>query len=136
MQMNLSRKPLGRLRSALTIAVPAGSATAQAATLPSFDPTAFGVKGAGWGTGLKGAVWGGLLAIPFPAPGTGLNAPAWGGVPATPLSFVAPSVGQLAVVIGPTINTTSIGPGSGVSFVNTNNQVSAGSPVFGGQTAP
>jgi hypothetical protein len=113
MQMNLSRKPLVAFAAALTAAVPLGSASAQAATLPGFDPAAFHFPATGWGTGLNGA--------------------AWGALPATPLSFVAPSIGQLAVVIGPTINTTSIGPGSGVSFVNTNNQVSAGSPVAGGQ---
>jgi hypothetical protein len=76
------------------------------------------------------------LALPAAGlgfPGTGLGFPGTG-LPAftpAPLSFVAPSVGGVAAVIGPTIITTA----PGVTFINTNNQVSAGSPVMGGQVA-
>jgi hypothetical protein len=47
-----------------------------------------------------------------------------------PLTFAGPSVGQVAAVIGPTIITTAPS-----TFINTNNQVSAGGNVSGGQVA-
>jgi hypothetical protein len=93
-----------------------------------------------------------LPAAGFPAAGLGLGFPATGFVPGAglggdvafglgvgtgglpdgvPLSFVGPSVGQVASVIGPTIITTAPS-----TFINTNNQVSAGSALSGGQAAP
>jgi hypothetical protein len=78
----------------------------------------------------------GAAKFAFPTlPGGGLpgfgqgtfNPAGFGGVP----SFVGPSVGGLAAVIGPTIITTA----PGVTFINTNNQVTAGGAVSGGQVA-
>jgi hypothetical protein len=48
-----------------------------------------------------------------------------------PLSFVGPSIGQVAAVIGPTVLTTAPS-----NFSNTNIQVSAGSNLTGGQAGP
>jgi hypothetical protein len=68
-----------------------------------------------------------LPAFPLPAfPVTGL--PHFAPVP---LSFVGPSVGQVAAVIGPTVLTTAPS-----NFSNTNIQVSAGSNLTGGQAGP
>ena len=64
----------------------------------------------------------------FGLPATGLGLPA---LAPAPISFVGPRVGQVAAVIGPTIITTAPS-----TFINTNNQVSAGSAVSGGQAAP
>jgi hypothetical protein len=67
------------------------------------------------------------LAFPLAAfPVTGL--PPFAPVP---LSFVGPSVGQVAAVIGPTVLTTAPS-----NFSNTNIQVSAGSNLTGGQAGP
>jgi hypothetical protein len=52
------------------------------------------------------------------------------GLPRAGLSFVGPAVGQVAAVIGPTIITTAPS-----TFINTNNQVSAGGALNGGQAA-
>jgi hypothetical protein len=83
------------------------------------------------------------LAFPLPTlPAGGLPAagrlPAAGALPAFnlpaftpgPLAFAGPTVGQVAAVIGPTIITTAPS-----TFINTNNQVSAGSAGSGGQVA-
>jgi hypothetical protein len=48
-----------------------------------------------------------------------------------PLSFVGPSVGQVAAVIGPTVITTAPS-----TFTNTNLQTAAGSNLTGGQAGP
>jgi hypothetical protein len=75
-----------------------------------------------------------LTGVHFPTtgfPATGLGFPTKGLPAFTPGSFVGPSVGQVAAVIGPTIITTAPS-----TFINTNNQVSAGSAVSGGQAAP
>jgi hypothetical protein len=58
-------------------------------------------------------------------------AAAWDGFPAVTLAVTAPVVGQVATVIGPAIIT--VAP---ASFINTNNQVTAGSAWSGGQAAP
>jgi hypothetical protein len=76
-------------------------------------------------------------------PSLAFPASAWPGLPAAPLgglptaglpraglSFVGPTVGQVAAVIGPTIITTAPS-----TFINTNNQVSAGGALSGGQAA-
>lgn len=52
------------------------------------------------------------------------------GPPAVRLSTVTPTVGQLAMVIGPTIITTAP-----TSFINVDNQVSPVGNVSGGQAA-
>jgi hypothetical protein len=57
-----------------------------------------------------------------------LLAAGWAGSPAVALPFSYPVFGQTAAVIGPTIITTAPSV-----FVNTNNQVSAGSNLSGGQ---
>jgi hypothetical protein len=64
------------------------------------------------------------LAFPLPA------FPVPGFTP-SPLSFVGPSIGQVAAVIGPTVLTTAPS-----NFSNTNIQVSAGSNLTGGQAGP
>ena len=76
-------------------------------------------------------------ALPFaglPVPhltGTGLGFPVSGFPAAAPLlTFPALGLGQAATVIGPTIITTAPS-----MFINTNNQVTAGSAVSGGQVA-
>jgi hypothetical protein len=98
-----------------TMGIVAPVASASAATLPAAGPG---------------------FALPANFPATGLGAfdpsafaPGSDFAP-VPLNFVGPSVGQVAAVIGPTIITT----GAGVSFINTNNQVSAGSAAAGPQT--
>jgi hypothetical protein len=66
------------------------------------------------------------LAFPLPqGPLSGFQFPAFD--PAG-LSFVGPSVGGLAAVIGPTVITTAPS-----TFINTNIQTSAGSNLTGGQ---
>lgn len=66
----------------------------------------------------------GFPAAGFPPPGVPAFRP-------PPLSFVGPSVGQVAAVIGPTILTTAPS-----DFTNTNIQVSPGPNLIGGQAAP
>jgi hypothetical protein len=121
MQMTLFGKRRVAIAAGLitaAIAVPAGSA--HAATFPTFKPTAFSP------TAFNPSGWG------FPAAGwgSGLNAAGWAGTPSASLSFIGPSIGQVAAVIGPTIITTAPS-----TFINTNNQVSAGSAVSGGQVS-
>jgi hypothetical protein len=70
-------------------------------------------------------------AAPSLAGPGGIVATGWGGTPVAGLAFVAPVVGQVAAVIGPTIITTAPS-----TFINTNNQVSAGGVWNGGQVAP
>ena len=72
-------------------------------------------------------------ATAFPLPSTGLPLPV-ASLPAfNPggLSFVGPSVGAVAAVIGPTVITTAPS-----TFINTNIQTSAGSNLSGGQAGP
>jgi hypothetical protein len=96
-----------------TVGVVAPLASASAATPPALAPFALPA--------------GGLPSAGLPAFAAGA------GFEPVPLTFTGPAVGQVAAVIGPTIITT----GAGVSFINTNNQVSAGSAASGGQvTAP
>jgi hypothetical protein len=111
--MNVSRKRRVAVAAALAaaaLAVPAGSA--EAAPLPTLTP------GLAPGFAFPAGWDGGLLA-------TG-----WGGTPVAGLGFVGPTVGQVAAVIGPTIITTAPS-----TFINTNNQVSAGGVANGGQAA-
>src|ERR1700754_4099070 len=107
--MNLSRSRRAVIAAVLTtaaIAIPAGSA--HAAPLPGL--------GAGW---------------TFPgAWGDGIAATGWAGTPVAALGFPGPIVGQAAAVVGPTIITTAPS-----TFINTNNQVTAGSSVSGGQVS-
>jgi hypothetical protein len=113
--MNLSRKRRVAIAAALTtaaIAVPAGSA--HAATFPTLTPNI----ASGWTLPVLPAGWDGVAA-------TG-----WAGTPAAALSVVGPTVGQVAVVIGPAIITTAP-----TTFINTNNQVAAGIAASGGQAA-
>jgi hypothetical protein len=95
---------LGALGTTLGIVAPVGSASA--ATTPVAPPS---------------------LAFPLPAfPVAGLPHFTPG-----PLSFVGPSIGQVAAVIGPTVLTTAPS-----NFSNTNIQVSAGGNLSGGQAGP
>jgi hypothetical protein len=66
-------------------------------------------------------------AAHFPLPSMA-GLPAFSGMPT---SFVGPSVGQVAAVIGPTVITTAPS-----TFNNTNIQVSAGGNLSGGQAGP
>jgi hypothetical protein len=96
---------LGALGTTLGVVAPVGSASA--AMPPAAPPK---------------------LAFPLPAfPVAGF--PAF--TPAGPLSFVGPSIGQVAAVIGPTVLTTAPS-----NFSNTNIQTSAGPNVTGGQAGP
>jgi hypothetical protein len=116
--------PVSGASAAVTPITPAGLG------LPAGLPaTGFGLPGAGLpGAGLPGA---GLPAAGFGLPTAGLGL-GTGDLPAfTPPSFVGPSVGQVAAVIGPTIITTAPS-----TFINTNNQVSAGGAALGAQAAP
>jgi hypothetical protein len=63
------------------------------------------------------------FALPAGFPAAGLPA-----FKPLPLTFVGPSVGQVAAVIGPTVLTTAPS-----NFSNTNIQVSAGGNLSGGQ---
>jgi hypothetical protein len=121
--MTLSRKRRVAIAAAIAtaaIAVPAGSA--HAATFPPFP--AVSAPAASYGT----AGWT-LPALPAGL-GSGIAATGWGGTPAAALNFTGPSIGQVAAVIGPTIITTAPS-----TFINTNNQVTAGSAVSGGQAS-
>jgi hypothetical protein len=75
------------------------------------------------------------LPYAFPKlPTAGLPGFPTAGLPAFPtggLSFVGPSIGQIAAVIGPTVITTAPS-----TFINTNLQTSAGSALTGGQVGP
>lgn len=72
----------------------------------------------------------GACQPPPPVPAAGFSARG-AGLPAfnpAGLSFVGPSVGAVATVIGPTVITTAPS-----TFINTNIQTSAGSNLSGGQ---
>jgi hypothetical protein len=60
----------------------------------------------------------------------GIAATGWDGTPAAAFPVTLPGAGQAAAVVGPTIITTAP-----TTFINTNNQVTAGSSVSGGQLA-
>jgi hypothetical protein len=115
--MKSSLKRLAAVAAVGAIGIVAPVASASAATTPLANPRLA------------------LPLPPFPAGGLGLPAgglrpPAGGfpGFPGGPGSFVGPSVGGLAAVIGPTVITTAPS-----TFINTNIQVSAGSNLSGGQ---
>jgi hypothetical protein len=107
--MKPSRKRLVGIAAALsTVAIAAPVSTASAAwTAPTLAPFSFGA------VGLPG----------FPATG-------WGGGPAASFPAVGAVTGGV-VVVGPTVITTAPS-----SFINTNNQVSAGGNWNAGQFAP
>jgi hypothetical protein len=120
--MTLSRKRRVALAAAFTtaaIALPAGSA--HAATFPTVGlPAATFAPAVGTGWSLPTG-WG---------LGSGIAATGWGGTPSASLNFTGPRIGQIAAVIGPTIITTAPS-----TFINTNNQVSAGGAASGGQVS-
>jgi hypothetical protein len=68
-------------------------------------------------------------AGPAVAP-AGIVAAGWDGFPAAALPLTLPDAGQAAVIVGPTIITTAP-----TTFINTNNQVTAGGTYSGGQFA-
>jgi hypothetical protein len=135
--MQSTRKRLAVVAALGTIGILAPAAGASAAVTP-LTPANFGLPGVGLpaaGLGLPGA---GLPAAGLGLPAAGLGLPAAGlGLPAgglgrgIPLSFVGPSVGQVAAVIGPTVITTAPS-----TFTNTNLQTAAGSNLTGGQAGP
>jgi hypothetical protein len=142
--MQSTRKRLAAVAALGTIGILAPAAGASAAVTPAAPAKQIGLPGAGFpaagfvppaGLGGLGAV-GGFPAGGFPAggfvPGAGLGGGvAFGlGVGTGGLPF-AGGLGQTASVIGPTIITTAPS-----TFINTNNQVSAGSNLSGGQAAP
>jgi hypothetical protein len=112
--------------AAMTIGILAPAAGASAAVTPAAPAKQFALPGVGSPAG---------FGLGFPAgfvPGTGLGGSvAFGlGVGTAGLPFGG-GFGQTASVIGPTIITTAPS-----LFINTNNQVSAGSNLSGGQFAP
>jgi hypothetical protein len=116
--------PTGTRLAALA-AVAAMGIAAPVAGASAFSAPAFaGLPSSGLPS--SGVPFSGLpFSVPaFPATGLGDFKPA-------PLSFVGPSVGQVAAVIGPTIITTAP-----ATFINTNTQVTAGSAVAGPQVGP
>jgi hypothetical protein len=122
--MQSTRKRLAAV-AAMTIGILAPAAGASAAVTPAAPAKQFALPGAGFPAG---------FGLGFPAgfvPGTGLGGSvAFGlGVGTAGLPFGG-GFGQTASVIGPTIITTAPS-----LFINTNNQVSAGSNLSGGQAA-
>jgi hypothetical protein len=122
--MQSTRKRLAAV-AAMTIGILAPAAGASAAVTPAAPAKQFALPGVGFPAG---------FGLGFPAgfvPGTGLGGSvAFGlGVGTAGLPFTG-GFGQAASVIGPTIITTAPS-----LFINTNNQVSAGSNLSGGQAA-
>jgi hypothetical protein len=78
----------------------------------------------------------GALAVAAPLAGASaahadaIAAAGWGGTPAALIGTEGPLVEQTAAVIGPAIITTAP-----ATFINTNNQVTAGSAASGGQSS-
>jgi hypothetical protein len=74
------------------------------------------------------------IAVPLAAASTahadGIAASGWGGTPALLIGADGPLIGQTAAVIGPSIITNAP-----ASFINTSNQVTAGSAWSGGQSS-
>jgi hypothetical protein len=133
--MQSTRKRLAAVAALGTIGILAPAAGASAAVTPAAPAKQFALPGAGFpAAGFVPPA--GLGGLGFPAggfvPGAGLGGGvAFGlGVGTAGLPF-AGGLGQTASVIGPTIITTAPS-----SFINTNNQVSAGSNLSGGQAAP
>jgi hypothetical protein len=133
--MQFTRKRLAAVAALGTIGILAPAAGASAAVTPAAPAKQFALPGAGFpAAGFVPPA--GLGGLGFPAggfvPGAGLGGGvAFGlGVGTAGLPF-AGGLGQTASVIGPTIITTAPS-----SFINTNNQVSAGSNLSGGQAAP
>jgi hypothetical protein len=119
--MSSALKRVAAVAAVGTTAVLASAGGASAATMPVASPKlAFPVPASS------------LPAFALPAlPGGGLPGLAPGlapGLTPPPLSFVGPSVGQVAAVIGPTVLTTAPS-----NFSNTNIQTSAGGNLSGGQ---
>jgi DMSO/TMAO reductase YedYZ molybdopterin-dependent catalytic subunit len=77
------------------------------------------------------------MAVPVSTAGAATAAPGataavgWDALPAVALPVTDPVAGQVATVIGPAIITTAP-----TTFINTNNQVTAGDSWSGGQSAP
>jgi hypothetical protein len=122
--MQSTRKRLAAV-AAMTIGILAPAAGASAAVTPAAPAKQSALPGVGFPAG---------FGLGFPAgfvPGTGLGGSvAFGlGVGTAGLPFTG-GFGQTASVIGPTIITTAPS-----LFINTNNQVSAGSNLSGGQAA-
>jgi hypothetical protein len=118
--MKPTLKRLAALAAFGTMGIAVPVANASAATSPAF--------GAGFPYPLAQFPVSGLSGPGIGLPGPGIGLPAF--TPA-PLTFVGPSLGQVAAVIGPTIITTAPS-----TFNNTNIQVSAGSNGTGGQVGP
>jgi hypothetical protein len=122
--MQSTRKRLAAV-AAMTIGILAPAAGASAAVTPAAPAKQFALPGVGFPAGFGLRVPAGFV------PGTGLGGSvAFGlGVGTAGLPFTG-GFGQTASVIGPTIITTAPS-----LFINTNNQVSAGSNLSGGQAA-
>jgi hypothetical protein len=137
--MQSTLKRLAVVAALGTMGILAPAAGASAAVTPA-APANFGLPGVGLpaaGLGLPAAGLGlpaaglGLPAAGLGLPAAGLGLPAGGLGRGLPLSFVGPSVGQVAAVIGPTVITTAPS-----TFTNTNLQTAAGSNLTGGQAGP
>jgi hypothetical protein len=120
--MNRTARRLAALAAlGTTIGIVGPVAGASAATPPFTAPAGFGLPASGYPA----------AGLGFPAAGFGFPATGLPAFTAPDLAFATPIVGQAAAVIGPTIITTAPS-----TFINTNNQVSAGSNVSGGQAFP
>jgi hypothetical protein len=115
--------------STAAIALPVSHANAATPPALAYPASAWhGLPAGGLGLPAGGL---GLPAGRLGLPAGGLGLPAAGlGLPSAGLAFTGPTVGQVAAVIGPTIITTAPS-----TFINTNNQVSAGGALNGGQAA-
>jgi hypothetical protein len=123
--MQSTLKRLAAVAALGTMGILAPAAGASAAVTPA-APAKLALPGVGLpAAGL------GLPAAGLGLPAAGLGLPAGGLGRGLPLSFVGPSVGQVAAVIGPTVITTAPS-----TFTNTNLQTAAGSNLTGGQAGP
>jgi hypothetical protein len=126
MQSTLKRLAAVAAMGAIGSLAPAAGASAVAT---SAAPARFAVQGVALPASGAGYLAGGLVGG-YPL-GGGVAYGLGVGTAGAPLGFVGPGVGQAASVVGPTVITTAPS-----LFVNTNNQVSAGSNLSGGQAAP
>jgi hypothetical protein len=127
--MQSTLKRLAAVAALGTMGILAPAAGASAAVTPA-APAKFALPATGFPATGPGYLAGGFV----PEAGLGGGVAFGLGVGtggALPLAFAGPGVGQAATVVGPTVITTAPS-----LFINTNNQVTAGAAVSGGQVGP